>query len=137
MGLKLAIDEAGASVICDPLPTVNADAVQLERVFLNLISNAVKFRENAAPEVHVSASSGAGEWIFSVRDNGIGIEPQYLEQIFVIFKRLHGRDEYPGTGMGLAITKKIVERHGGRIWAESMPGSGTTFFFTLPMIQEA
>jgi PAS domain S-box-containing protein len=135
--LKLAIEETSASVTFDPLPAVQADAGQLEHVFLNLVSNAVKFRGAEAPQVHVSAQRRAHEWIFSVRDNGIGIDPQYFERIFVLFQRLHGRSEYPGTGMGLAIVKKIVERHGGRIWVESSPGRGATFRFTLPAAKGA
>jgi len=134
--LRLAIDEAGAAVTADPLPVVTGDAAQLERVFLNLIANALKFRRADGPAVHVSAAQVDADWVFAVRDNGIGIEPQYFERIFVIFQRLHGRDEYPGTGMGLAITRKIVERHGGRIRVESTLGSGTTFYFTLPQYRE-
>jgi PAS domain S-box-containing protein len=134
--LRLAIEEAGASVTSDRLPTIPADPGQLEHVFLNLVSNALKFRGAEPPRVHVSAVRTNGEWRFSVQDNGIGMERQYFERIFVIFQRLHGRTDYPGTGIGLAIAKKIVERHGGRIWVESEPGSGATFFFTLPAVTE-
>ena len=135
--LKLAIEEAGATVTVGPLPTVLADPGQLEQVFLNLISNALKFRGSEPPEIQVSAERRDRVWELRVRDNGIGIEPQYFERIFVIFQRLHGREEYSGTGMGLAIVKKIVERHGGRIRVESAPGAGSTFAFTLPAVEPA
>ncbi len=130
--LKVAIEESNAVVTHDPLPTVMADDVQLTQVFQNLIGNAVKFRGKRTPQVHVGAQRGKGEWIFSVRDNGIGIDPQHFERIFMIFQRLHTQDEYPGAGIGLAVCKKIVERHGGRIWVESLPGQGSTFYFTIP-----
>ena len=130
--LHSAIAETGAVITHDPLPTIFGDDTQLLQVFQNLIQNAIKFRSNEPPRIHVSAAKNDGEWTFSVKDNGIGIESRYLDRIFVIFQRLHKRSEYDGTGMGLAIAKKVVERHGGRIWAESEPGVGTTFYFTLP-----
>jgi two-component system, sensor histidine kinase and response regulator len=130
--LQVAIEESHAAVTHDPLPTVDADETQLLQLFQNLIGNALKFCKDKAPAIHVSAKQQAERWLFSVRDNGIGIEPQHYERIFVVFQRLHGREEYPGTGIGLAVCKKIVERHGGRIWVESQPGQGSTFFFRLP-----
>jgi len=130
--LKVAIEENGALVTHDPLPTVMADRPQLGQLFQNLIGNAIKFRGNEPPRVHISSSRNGSGWIFSVRDNGIGIAAEYSERIFVIFQRLHSRQEYAGTGIGLAICKKIVERHGGRIWVESEIGKGATFYFILP-----
>jgi signal transduction histidine kinase len=135
--LKLAIEESAAAVTHDRLPTVPADPGQLEHLFLNLVSNALKFRGAEPPRVHISAVRADGGWRFSVQDNGIGIDPQYFDRIFVIFQRLHARADYPGTGIGLAIAKKIVERHGGRIGVESEAGRGTTFWFTLPPLSEA
>ncbi len=131
--LKVRIQETGAVVTRDELPTVTADPVQLQQVFQNLISNAIKFRRKSPPRVHLSAVQKGREWIFSVQDHGIGIDSQYKERIFVIFQRLHTVGKYPGTGIGLAICKKIVERHGGRIWLESQPGQGTTFYFSIPI----
>lgn len=133
--LQLSIEQAGARVTWEPLPLVEADETQLHQILLNLISNAIKFRGVAAPKIHLSAKEQGSVWQVSVADNGIGIEPQYFERIFVLFQRLHTREQYSGTGIGLAIARKIVERHGGRIWVESEPGHGTTFHFTLRAVQ--
>jgi light-regulated signal transduction histidine kinase (bacteriophytochrome) len=116
----------------DALPVICGDPSQLRQLLQNLIGNAIKFRGSAPPQVHVSAERGDGVWTFAVRDNGIGIEPEYNERVFVIFQRLHSRRDYPGTGVGLAICKKIVERHNGRIWIESAVGHGTAVCFQLP-----
>jgi signal transduction histidine kinase len=130
--LKVAIEESGAVIEREPLPTIHADALQLAQVFQNLIGNSLKFRGKTPLRVHIGARRNDAEWVFHVRDNGIGIEQKNFERIFDLFQRLHTRQEYPGTGMGLAICKKIIERHGGRIWVESTAGSGATFYFTLP-----
>ena len=134
--LVLAIEDSGGEVTHDPLPVVDADESQLGQLFRNLIVNGLKFHGAEAPRVHVSAERIPGAWRFSVRDNGIGIDRQYAETIFAVFQRLHTPTEYPGTGIGLAIAKKIVERHGGRIWVESEPGKGSTFYFTIPERKE-
>ena len=131
--LQIAIEESEVVVTHDPLPMVMADSIQLGQLFQNLISNSIKFRGEETPCVHVSADRNENEWIFSVRDNGIGIESEYAERIFVIFQRLHGKSEYGGTGIGLAICKRIVERHGGRIWVESNIGKGSVFYFSIPV----
>jgi PAS domain S-box-containing protein len=131
--LEMTIEERGAVVTHGTLPEVMGDATQLQQVFQNLISNAIKFRGQEPPRIHVSCERSGDDWLFSVRDNGIGIDPQYSDRIFVIFRRLHTKAEYPGTGIGLAICRRVVERHGGRIWVESEPGKGSTFFFTLPV----
>jgi signal transduction histidine kinase len=130
--LQQSIEESGASVSVGTLPTVHADATQLTQLFQNLIGNALKYRHERAPEVHVDAKPANKAWLFSVQDNGIGIEPQYFERIFQMFQRLHTREEYSGTGIGLAICRRIVERHGGKIWVESQPGRGSTFLFAIP-----
>ncbi|MGE5682926.1 MAG: ATP-binding protein [Bacillota bacterium] len=131
--LKMSIDEKKAYISCEKLPNVNADPVQVRQLLQNLVSNAIKFRGNEDPEVYIKAEKLPDEWLFSIRDNGIGIKPEFHERVFVIFQRLHEREKYSGTGIGLAICKKIVERHGGRIWVESEEGKGSTFYFTLPM----
>lgn len=130
--LKLLINECHAKIEYSDLPTVRGDSIQIIQVFQNLLSNALKFHGTAAPQIAIGAKLQEGIWKFWVWDNGIGLEMQYAERIFVIFQRLHSRTEYEGTGVGLAICKKIVERHGGQIWVESALGQGTTFYFTLP-----
>jgi len=134
--LETRVAESGATVTHDELPIVTGDAHQLVQVLQNLIENAIKFRGDAPPRIHVRAEVQEGRWLFSVRDNGIGIPPEARERIFAMFTRLHGKSKYPGTGIGLALCKKIVERHGGRIWVESEVGKGSTFYFTLPMAPE-
>lgn len=130
--LRSAIQETGGVVTAEPLPRVQADATQLSQLFQNLIGNALKFRGDAPPQVHISVTPWEGAWRFAVADNGIGIDPQYFDRIFAIFQRLHPSHRYPGTGIGLALCKRIVERHGGRLWVESTPGRGSAFYFTLP-----
>jgi PAS domain S-box-containing protein len=132
--LSLAIEEAGARVTADQMPVVSADAGQLGQLVQNLVGNGLKFRNGGHPEVHVGAVESEHHWEFSVRDNGIGIEQQYFDRIFVIFQRLHTKGDYPGTGIGLALCKRIVERHGGKIWVESKAGEGSTFYFTIPKL---
>ena len=133
LNLEGAIQESGVVVTHDPLPTVIADGAQLVQLFQNVVGNAIKYRSAELPRVHVSAKkNGGNEWIFSMRDNGLGIDPKYFEKIFVMFQRLHGREEFSGTGIGLAVCKKIAARHGGRMWVESEPGKGSTFYFALP-----
>jgi len=116
----------------DALPEVEGYSAQLSRLFQNLIGNGIKFNKEI-PQIHISAKGQSREYVFSVRDNGIGLDPKDSDKIFAVFHRLHSKSEYPGTGIGLAICKKIVERHGGRIWVESEPGKGSTFYFTLPV----
>lgn len=131
--LRQCIAETGAIITHDPLPAVMADETQLIQLFLNLIGNAIKFHSSEPPRVHISAKRWEDEWLFSVQDNGIGLNPQFSDRIFTIFQRLHTRDKYPGTGIGLAICQKIIECHRGRIWVESQLGRGATFYFTIPV----
>jgi hypothetical protein len=130
--MQFSIRTAKAAVTCDPLPTLPVDATQIVQLFQNLIANALKFHSERPLQIHLVAQLQDGRWVFSVRDNGIGIEPQYSERIFQVFQRLHTRRKYPGTGIGLAICKRIVERHGGTIWVESQPGQGSIFYFSVP-----
>jgi len=130
--LKVAIEESRAEIICEPLPVVRADTVQLAQVFQNLIGNAIKFQAQHSPCIRIGAKQNDKKWTFLVEDNGIGIDKQYSERVFQMFQRLHERGRYDGNGIGLAIAKKIVERHGGRIWFDSEPEHGTTFYFTIP-----
>ncbi len=131
-GLSIKIQEEHATITHDELPMIYADDVQIMQVMQNLISNAIKFHGDKAPIIHIGCEDMGDRFLFSVQDNGIGIDPAYKDKVFVIFQRLHTRDKYEGTGIGLAIAKKIVERHGGKIWFESELGKGTTFFFTIP-----
>ena len=133
LNLQVAIDKNGATITTSALPQVRMFEFQLEQVLQNLIANAIRYRSEQPPRIHVAAERQGNHWLFSVQDNGIGIEPQFKEQVFGVFKRLHSASEYPGTGMGLAICQRIVERAGGRIWVESEPGRGSTFYFTIPL----
>ena len=130
--LATAVEESGAVITHGDLPTVVADPTQLTQLFQNLAGNAIKYRGDQPPQVHIGAERANGTWTFSISDNGIGIEPRYADRIFGVFERLHGDDEYSGTGIGLAVCKKIVERHGGRMWVDSELGEGSTFYFTVP-----
>jgi PAS domain S-box-containing protein len=132
MNLRHAIEESGAIITVDPLPAVQADAAQLSRVFQNLIGNAIKYRGEDKPRIQVAARTEGPQWVFSVHDNGIGIEPQFADRLFELFQRLPSGEKHSGSGMGLAICRRIVERHGGRIWVQSVPGEGATFLFTMP-----
>jgi light-regulated signal transduction histidine kinase (bacteriophytochrome) len=134
--LELAFEDAHATLTHDPLPEVMGDESQLSQLFQNLIANAIKFRGDREPRVHVGATRDECEWTISVQDNGIGIDPRHFDRIFAMFQRLHSRSEYEGTGIGLALCQKIVERHGGRIWVRSEPGAGSTFLFTLPITED-
>jgi light-regulated signal transduction histidine kinase (bacteriophytochrome) len=134
LNLKVFLEESGAVVSHDPLPAVLGNEIQLSSLFQNLISNAIKFRSDKPLRIHILVKEDEKNWQVGVQDNGIGIESQFFDQIFQIFHRLHKRSDYPGTGIGLALCKKIVERHNGRIWVESEPQVGSTFWFTLPKI---
>jgi light-regulated signal transduction histidine kinase (bacteriophytochrome) len=135
--LDATVVETRAMVQLGSLPTVRGEESLLTALFQNLIANALKFRGEAPPEVRITAERNGSEWLFACSDNGIGIDPEYAERVFVIFQRLHGKDEYAGTGIGLAMCRKIVEHHGGRIWLDPAAGPGTTFRFTLPVLEES
>jgi light-regulated signal transduction histidine kinase (bacteriophytochrome) len=131
--LRVTMKESSAVVTHDWLPALTTDGTQLAQVFQNLVGNAIKYRSDKVPHVHVSAAKNGGhEWVFSVQDNGLGIDPQYFDRIFILFQRLHGQAEFKGTGMGLAICKKMLDRLGGKIWVKSQLGKGSTFYFSLP-----
>ena len=132
--LRKSIEDSAAVVDIGSLPEVHADSTQLTQLFQNLIGNAIKYGDDRRPEIRVDAMPNEHGWTFSVRDNGIGMEPRYFERIFQMFQRLHTRERYAGTGIGLAICRKIVERHGGKIWVESALGKGSTFLFTIPQV---
>lgn len=139
LNLQTAIDESSAKITCDAMPVVRMARVHVHQIFQNLIGNALKYRGSAPPTIHVGARRDGADWIFSVRDNGIGIEPRYQSQVFGLFKRLDADARQSGSGIGLALCKKLVERYGGRIWVESEPGKGSVFSFTLPVtkVQES
>jgi hypothetical protein len=130
--IRSLVEESGAVITSEPLPQVIGDSIQLTRLFQNLLVNSIKYRSADRPRIHIAANGHGSDWLFSVKDNGVGIEPQYAEKIFGIFRCLQPRDKSTGTGMGLAICRKIVTRHEGRIWVESALGNGATFYFTLP-----
>jgi PAS domain S-box-containing protein len=130
--LEMSLKECGGEVVCGSLPRVKGNRAELVQLFQNLLENAVKYRGNRPPKITIQAQSRSGNWVFSIQDNGIGIEDQYFDKIFLLFQRLHGHQNYSGTGIGLAICKKVVERHGGKIWLESTLNKGTTFFFSIP-----
>ena len=132
LNLQISINENNVQITHDPLPTINGDVSWKIQVFQNLISNAIKFNDKKTIKIHISAKKEENDWIFGVSDNGIGMDHKHLEKIFTIFQRLHTKEEYEGTGIGLAITQKIVNQQGGKIWAESELGKGTTFYFTIP-----
>jgi light-regulated signal transduction histidine kinase (bacteriophytochrome) len=132
--LEASVHESAGKITCDELPTVMGEPSQLLQLTQNLIGNGLKYRGHEPPHIHVSASDDGNEWTFSVRDNGIGIAPKHQERIFQIFRRLHTQQEYPGTGIGLAVCRRVVHRHGGRIWVESEAGHGSVFYFTIPKI---
>jgi light-regulated signal transduction histidine kinase (bacteriophytochrome) len=134
LNLQASMEQSGAAITWDKLPTVHAHEIRLVQLLQNLVSNAIKYRSEDAPRIHIAAEWREREWVLSVQDNGVGIPPEYAQQIFKIFKRLHGQ-EYPGTGIGLAICQRIVETYGGRIWVESGDGKGSCFYFTLPPAQ--
>ena len=132
--LSVIVGECNAVVTHDKLPVIKGIRFQFIQLFTNLINNALKFRRDQSPQIHVGVEENQSEWIFSVTDNGIGIEEHYLDRIFRVFQRLHSRREYAGTGIGLAICKKVVEHHGGKIWVKSVPGIGSSFYFTIPKV---
>ncbi len=136
MAYEMAVQESGAEITVEPLATVVADRGQLTQLFQNLVGNAIKYRSEVAPEIHISGRESGEYYEFCVQDNGIGIDPKFYERVFEIFQRLHNRREYSGTGIGLALCKRIVERFGGNIWLESTPGAGSAFYFTIPRAKQ-